>query len=670
MNYLKFYASIFLCCIYIQVSAQNDVTATINTSNLSATMSNDIITLTINSKARVNSLTYNGTDLINSSSNGRFYLSYNDADGYNELSPDSIRIQKYTEDYAEVVYSNTSGNLILEQGFILKKGVSGLYSYVTVKGTSSTVKVREMRVVYRVDPDLFDYGYVTNEMQGELPTIAQMKAADDDPIMDATYELADGTIYTKYNWANYVAQDSVHGLMSDNSGIWAIPVSAEYVNGGPMRQELTVHTTTKTPLVLQMLQGEHFGASAQSFSSGDKKIYGPFFIYINSGDSHNEMIEDAKDQASVQKAQWPFSWFENDLYTNDRTIVKGTLKTYSDISPKGFQMVLAQPGEDIYEQGKDYIFWTKTDSNGNFSIPNVIPNTYSLYAYATEGEVTDEFELENVVVENSVTNLGTIEWYPTKYTYKLFQLGESNRLADGYKYSDTIRAYGLYELPAANTTYNVESGNIKEDWYYAQTKSGSWNVEFNNTIDVDGLAYLTASFAGSSNNPNLDVYINDSLIANWSLSSDPCIYRSAVLSGVHQLKTVSFSTSKFVQGTNTITFKMSNVGTRGGAMYDCIKLEIEPESTEIETLTTNNSNIKCYPNPCNNELYLSLDTEETGNLTFKIFNINGKLVKSYTLEKQSGNITINVSTLHAGTYTYQVFSRDLSVFKHGIFIKK
>ena len=215
--------------------------ATIDSSNRTSSMSNGIISITINSKGQVNSLIYNNKDLINAPNKGRFYFSYNDQAGYYELSPNEIRIQKQNDDYVEIVYSRTNGNLVIEQGFIMRKGVSGLYSYVLVKGTSSSVKLREMRLVYRVDPERFDYGYVSNQMQGFLPSVAVMKQVEANSIMDATYPLPDGSIYTKYNWANYNVLDSVHGIMSGTEGVWAIPVSNEYMNGGPMKQELTVH---------------------------------------------------------------------------------------------------------------------------------------------------------------------------------------------------------------------------------------------------------------------------------------------------------------------------------------------------------------------------------------------------------------------------------------------
>ncbi|MFB6317173.1 polysaccharide lyase family protein [Saccharicrinis sp. FJH54] len=609
------------------ISAQPTVTATISESSRTATMSNGTVSLSINSKGQVSSITLNGHEFV--SNGGKFYFSYNDQDAYYELNPDGIRIQKQTDDYAEVVYSNTTGNIKVEQGFILKSGVNGLYSYVIVRGTSKTTRLREMRVVYRVDPNQFDYGYVDDSMQGYLPSVDVMKAVDGNAIMDATYPLPDGSIYTKYNWANYIVRDSVHGIMSDAYGLWAIPVSTEYMNGGPMKQELTVHTTTKTPLVLQMLQGEHFGASAQTYETGDEKIYGPFFIYLNSGDSHEGMVADARSQVAVQKAQWPFSWLENDLYPLNRCTVNGRIKVPWGVSAKGIQVVLAQPGSDIYEQGMDYMFWDKTDASGNFSIKNVRSGEYSVYAYATLGDVTDEYYLWKVRLSGSTVNLGELDWDTEKRENLLWTIGENDRLSDGYKYSDTIRQYGLYELPPANLTYTIGSSTPDKNWYYAQTKEGNWDIKFNLDRTYSGTAYLTASVAGAANNPEIDVYINGSRKETWTFSNDASIYRSAVLGGKHTVRTLTFPASNLHTGSNTIRLKMSNVGNRGGVMYDCIKLETGGLITSVQNPDIENPDkLACISNVQTGQVKIAYYAKETEHIKINIFDLKGTCVKS------------------------------------------
>lgn len=627
---MRFYFLILTFLIAISVSkAQEGVVVTVNTGSRLASMSNGIISITINSKGQVNALNYNNKDLINASNKGRFYFSYNDQNSYYELSPNTIRIEKQNDNYAEVVYSRTSGSLILEQGFIMRKGVNGLYSYIVVKGTNSATKLREMRVVYRVDPNRFNYGYVSDKMLGSLPSVEVMKQVDGNSIMDATYPLPDGSIYTKYNWANYNVLDSVHGIMTDTEGIWAIPVSNEYMNGGPMKQELTVHTTSKTPLVLQMLQGEHFGASSQTYSSGDEKIYGPFFIYVNAGENHNSMIEDAKAQVSIQKSQWPFQWFENPLYPKNRTNVKGKMKLPEGLSRQGIQVVLAQAGSPLYEQGKEYMFWDKTDEEGNFLIKNVRQGNYTLYAYATQGEITDEFSTQNISVSESDIDLGEISWIPQKYEKLLWRIGDNDRLSAGYKYSDTLRSYGLYNFPPSNLEYFIHSSSPEKDWYYAQTKAGSWVINFNNDQDLTGDAYLTASIAGAANSPSIGIYVNGSRQGTWSFNNDASIYRSAVLSGRHTVKKTQFPASLLVKGQNQIKLTITNPGNRGGVMYDCLKLEAGNLLTGTSDISEKyDAKAICYPNPLSNQAIIEMNCSKEQKTMVNIFNSNGQLVKN------------------------------------------
>jgi len=595
-----------LIAFSIKLFAQSDVTASIDATARTATMSNGIVTIGIASSGMVTSLKHNGTELI---SGGKFYLDYTDSASNKAFGPNAIRIEKQNSDYAEVVYSKTTGPIILEQGFILRKNVSGIYTYVTVKGTATATKVLEMRIVYRVNPSLFTYGYVSDRMQGQLPSVADMAAVNGTPVMDATYQLPDGTIYTKYNWTNYIVQDSVHGIMSTSKGIWAIPVSHEYVNGGPMKQELTVHTTNTTPLVLQMLQGQHMGAAAQTFKTGDEKIYGPFFIYV--------------------KAQWPFTWLTNSLYTLDRTKVSGNINITPGLNKDKIQVVLAQPGSDIYDQGKQYMYWALTDKDGNYSIDHVRPGSYTLYMYATSGEVTDEYSVNNQIVSGQTTMLDTVNWRPTKYQNLLWMIGENDRMSTGFHYSDTIRQYGLYNLPPATTNYVIGTSKPEIDWYYAQTKAGTWTVTFNNPKVLTGNAVLTASIAGVGNSPNVDVYVNNVKKTTWAFTNDASVYRSAVLGGRHGLKTLTFPASVLTVGQNTVKFTISNLGTRGGVIYDCIKLEAGSLYTAIDNVTSANSlTASAYPNPFRDEAIIELNSVNEDNINIELFDLQGKRLKT------------------------------------------
>lgn len=564
------------------LAATGDVSVTL--SGMSAKMTNGIVTINIGSNGRVSSMTKGSSGNLLASSG--IYFDYTAASNVG-LSPTKLEIVKQTADYAEVLYTNANSSPVMQQGYIMRKGDSGVYSYVIVKGnsTSSSTSIKEMRVCVRTASTLLG-GYVDDRMNGTIPSNAEMKEAEkaENTVQDATYKLSDGSVYTKYNWAQYVVNDSVHGLMNANYGVWNIPCSHEWLNGGPMRQELTVHATSKSPITIQMLQGEHFGASAQTFLDGEEKIYGPFYIYVNQG-TKEQMIADAKTQASKKQAEWPFQWFDNALYPLDRSTVSGQIHIATGERTDSIQVVLAEPDKDIYTQGKKYIFWTITDENGNFAIKNVRKGNYALYAYALAGNVTDEYAMKNITVDTENQDLGTIEWQPTHHNYTLWQIGQNNRRSDGFKYSDELRAYGWWEKVPANLTFTIGESKESDDWYYAQTKNGKWNVNFNVDDTYTGNLYLTASIAGASNKPKVAVALNNSTRTTWSTWNDAAIYRSALLGGTHKLMKLTIPASLLKKGANTLTFTMSGISKNGGVMWDCIKLEADTKSaTGIEDI--------------------------------------------------------------------------------------
>ncbi len=577
---------LFLCAAMLSTGAfaQTDPDVTVSLQGKNGKMSNGLLTIQFNETGRVSIMKVTGNNLNLLSSNG-VYFDYT-AESNSGLSPNTAEIISKDPDYGEVVYRRTTGDLLLTQGYILRKGDRGFYTYVIMEGTENPVSVREARVCVRTAAAMLT-GYVDERMQGSIPTTGEMLAVEsssDRTIQDATYRLDDGTIYTKYNWAQYIVKDSVHGLMNKSYGVWNIPCSYEWLNGGPMRQELTVHATGKSPITIQMLQGEHFGAAPMTLAPGQKKLYGPIYVYVNNG-THEEMIADAKAEASRQMAAWPFAWFHNDLYPLDRATVSGQINLTDGQSPEGLQVVLGGPEDEIYRQTGGYMFWAKTDKNGYFTIPNVRKGDYTLYAYATTGTITDQMRVDDISVTDSDTQLGLLYWHPSTLENQLWSIGVNDRLSDGYKMSDDLRAYGLFSQPEANINFTIGESDPLTDLYYAQTKNGTWTFSFNLDREYEGDAILTASVAGATNSPKVAVGVNGETVDNWSFYNDAAIYRSALLGGRHSVYSVKFPAAKLKPGLNTVTLKMSGISRNGGVMWDCIKLEAgKPVEAGLETI--------------------------------------------------------------------------------------
>lgn len=561
---------------------------TMNVSGMSTTMTNTMangrkLVAKINSSGRVSSLTLGGTELL--SSNG-IYFDYTTAAGNKGLSPSKATVIKNTPDYCEVLYSATSGNTIFEQGFIMRKDVQMLYTYVIATGTATSASepIKEARVCTRTAETLLN-GYVDYRMNGRIPSNSEMAVAEreENTIQDATYRLADGSIYTKYNWANYIERDTLHGLCNNSYyGIYNIPVSYEWLNGGCERQELTVHATSKSPITIQMLQGEHFGGQAMVLAEGEKKFYGPFAIcptYSKNG------VATARIQAEKEIADWPYQWFENALYPRERGTVRGHLNVTTGQRADSVRVILAQEkGKDPIEMMHGYQFWTLTDENGNFEVKNVRPGNYNLFAYAKAGEVTDMLERDDITVTAGDNDLGSVTWTPKKYTQMLWMIGHNDRRSSEFCLSDAPRQYGLWEQVPASLTYTIGQSNENTGWYYAQTQDGTWTVKFNLDERPAGRVYLTASLAGcASEKASIAVKVNGTSRGTWKPGyKDASVYRSAVNSGRHYVYTADFLNTGLKVGENTVSFQISNTGGKNGIMYDCIKMEAGSVVTGID----------------------------------------------------------------------------------------
>lgn len=576
MKRISLAITLFLLTLYVGATDFTDVSMTV--SGMKVTMNNGKIIVTIGSDGRVSSYKFNQSkELL--ASNG-IYFDYTTAQGNKSLSPTKVKVVKNTPEICEVLYYGGSGNTSFEQGYIMRKNVAGLYTYVVATGTSTSADepIKEARVCTRLASTLLE-GYVDWQMNGTIPSNIEMGVAEqeENTVQDATYYLEDGSIYTKYNWANYIDRDTLHGLSDKYYGVWNIPVSYEWINGGPERQELTVHATSKSPITIQMLQGEHLGGAAMVLDNGEKKLYGPFLIYSNMKTPKiTGPIEDAKAMAARQQEEWPYQWFDHELYPKVRGTVKGHLEVLTGQRNDSVRIILAQEkGKDPIEHTHGYQFWTLTDANGDFELKHVRPGTYQLYAYATCGDVTDMLEVNDIEVVEGEQTLGTVEWTPERYSDQLWIIGENDRRSSEYKLSDSPRQYGLWDAVPANLTYTIGESRMEEDWYYAQTKKGTWTVKFSLDKAYSGTACLTASLAGATHNgATVTVKVNGTTRATWKPGfNDAAIYRSAVQSGRHQLMRCTFNASALKVGNNTVALTMSGNGSNGGFMYDCLKLE-------------------------------------------------------------------------------------------------
>lgn len=566
--------------------AAEPVKLTFDEDKRGATLSNGLVTLHIKADGEVDLIHYAGKDIISTKNySGSTYLSYVTDKMNNGLKADAVSVISQSDDMVEIVYSNSreSRSLHWSVGYIMRRGLSGYYNYATVLARETSKGkfdngVHEARIVYRMDPEIFTYAYADEVEQREMPTPEQMKNPIKE-IQDATYQVTDDRIYTKYDYATYMPVDTLHGVMGTDIGAWIISPSHEWENGGVQKQDLTVHADKGSPLLLQMYQSCHLGGVPARYERGQRKMYGPYLVYFNQGKNHAAMIADAKKQTTKETSTYPYKWFKHELFVNERGTVKGHLNLDKSFGTTKMQVVLAAPGMKPMLQGTGYQFWAETDSKGNFTIEKVRPGEYTLYAWALNGEATGTFQQDGITVKAGKNSVGNLTWKAEKYGKTLWRIGESDRTVKGYNFSNEKRQYGLFWKVPEDLTFVIGKSKEATDWYYAQAKKGKWNIEFNSDRTYSQPLRLTIATAGAAGKVKANVLVNDKNIGIMRTENDGSVYRSAILGGRDSLFVFDIEPQIIVKGKNTITLDLWGMpgNNLGGFMYDCIKLEAKEQ---------------------------------------------------------------------------------------------
>lgn len=464
---------------------------------------------------------------------------------------------------------------------LLRAGDSGFYTYIITKNNTDddSVNIPEMRMLYRFDKNILDTAY-NPERQGWQPSYAELNNASlwqnvgDETWIHLVEDVyfPKGAYYTKYDYCAFISEIRIMGQFGNGYGAFLIPVSDEYYSGGPLRQDLTIH---QDALILNYMGSSHMGASGIDMKAHTEKVYGPWYLYLNTGDE-KELVEDALAKESMEKTKWPYDFVTgldnnpNPMYQVSRGIVSGDLKIVDGRSAAGAMVILAGPDGEVLRQNAGYIFHDYADINGHFKILNVRYGEYSLYAYAMQGTVTEQLQLDGIIVKGDV-NLGNVEWACSTDNNYLWQIGRSNRSTKGFHLSGssgTLRDRSLQDLVRKNLIFTIGESCPCTDWDYAQFE-GDWDIKFNSTKIYSDEAVVRIAFAAASQSPKITVSLNGQCIGNISIDgNDQSIYRSANRSGRYYLFPIIFDAGNIIVGENILRFHVIS----GMIMYDTVIL--------------------------------------------------------------------------------------------------
>jgi autotransporter-associated beta strand protein len=412
--------------------------------------------------------------------------------------------------------------------------------------------------------------------------------------------------------------------------------------------------------MVNMLNGGHYQMGSDSQWGANEvwtRVSGPYFIYLNSVtntltdpfQTAQALFNDALAQGVAEQSAWPYAWFTNANYAPaaNRGAVSGQIVISDSGNPNATASnlwvgVVRQPVTvtgvyDFQQWMKPYQFWVKTDTNGNFTIPDVIAtNNYTLYAFGqgasgtfmsqnqTGGNPPILFNLPavpfSVTVAGGATNsLGPITWTPSRVGATVFEIGYSDRDAKKFRHGDDWWVGDIGPSPTnpmpvwskfleypfdfpSGPNYVVGQSRWSTDWNFVQPvvvdNTGTMNpststITFNLAQwPVNGSqASLYIATASDDAGP-LIVSVNGSVLVSgsggvtaspsslpntgyfpWYSSSDTTI-RDGV-SAVFSDERINFPTNYLRLGQNTITLNMRKGGSLNNhVMYDYLRLEL------------------------------------------------------------------------------------------------
>ena len=685
-------------------------------------LSNGLVAVTIQkASASITTFTYNGANILAGGyRGGSFYWSWNQSAYQNPANcAYTLTVNPTTNGgtYAEVklrmTWSGAAADAPMDVDLYygLKAGVSGAYAAAKLSHPAAyPAKLGgEWRMAAYIG-STYDWLSVDALRNRLMPSGADEAAAVPVPgappeVMRLTTGPFANYYECKYDYSADFGDLDAWGWSSttNRTGVWMTAPSKEYYPGGPLKRELMCHAT---PVLLNMLGGTHYGMGGEGdVAAGEtwQKVYGPFLIYCNSVPANTPnapqaLWQNALAQGRAEQAQWPYPWFTEPTYVPaaGRGTVTGRLLVQDGTAPAApaanawVGVAIPQVGTSdasaFQRWSKNYQFWVKTDAAGNFSIPKVLPGTYSLFAFG--GGATGQFTRATaaMVTAGATAALGNVTWTPTRVAPTVWEIGVSDRTSQEFRHGTDYWVGGTYPSPnwakfmdyltefPQDVRYTVGQSNWATDWNYvqpynlvttAQAAAPEWKVNFNlSTTPTAGSPASVYVAAASSFAAALFVKINGTNITTPTTGvffADPA--NATIRKGNHgafaELR-FTFPASLLTAGRNEVSFTQRRAG--GDIQYDYLRLEAAGTSTVLATTGPAASpgvgrpSLAVFPNPAAASVSVLFDAPARGPAAFTLVNALGAVVRRWEVEALAGSnvLTADVAGLAAGIYIVRV----------------
>lgn len=521
--------------------------------------------------------------------------------GNNHISRGKFKLVASTPEMAEVSVSQayTSGAkspFDAELHYVLRRGDAGPHVFAIFghgKGYPAGT-IDQSRWVLRLSDAVFDFINIDEQRRYVMPP-SDTPTKQLGPKESLTYTAGPfaGQVTDKYHCYVDAGDHFVHGWTGTAShvGCWVITGSNESQNGGPTKQH---NDAQFGRLLFKILTCGHYGASSVRVEEGEawRKMYGPWMLYMNSAESNDALWADAKRKAAEERAAWPLGFIRNAEYplAEGRGTVSGRIEASdpqdATASMAGAWVGLAAAAPDWQQQSDGYQFWSHADADGKFSLANVRPGTYTLYAF-TPG-VMAEFRRDGVAVTaGGNIDLGKLPWTPVRYGKQLWQIGTPDRTASEFRHGDDYRRWGLWnQFPKdfpRGVDFTIGKSDERADWNYAQVNvqegkewvGTTWRIRFEMPGSPKGGTGVLRLALASAHNAKLEVGLNGRVIDAFRTPADNAVIRAGI-HGQYSEQDTFFDAAMLRAGENTITLSQRAGGNaQKSVMYDCVRLEVD-----------------------------------------------------------------------------------------------
>ncbi len=526
--------------------------------------------------------------------------------------------------------------LDMEIRYTLGRGEKGIYTYAifTHEPTYGATQIGESRYGMKLNGKVFDWLSIDDQRNMAMPNGHDWDLGTDLNMKEArllTTGVKKGIAEHKYDYCADQFLVTAYGWSSTTQqvGIYFINPSVEYLSAGPDHFELTGHLDDGDggdPTLLDYWRGSHYGGAEAPIAANEdwNKVVGPILIYVPTGGTPDALFADAKRQAKVEAAKWPYAWVNGVDYPKaaQRATVSGQLLlrdpqapgatlpnllvglAYPDQVPAPAQPAPSgQPGAGGFGRGggshltwqndaKHYEFWVRGTPDGRFSIPNVRPGTYELHALA-DGVLGEYAKADITIGAGGKVDLGKQQWVPLRYGKQLWQVGIPNRSASEFLHGNDHWHWGEYieyaKLFPNDVNFTIGKSDYRKDWFIYQVphdtlpdpqgkgqgRDTPWKVNFTLTkAPTPGeRGVLRLALSGVSAR-SLAVQVNGKDAGTVTgLAYNATINRDGV-EGSWVEKDVTFDGSLMHAGQNTLTLIVPAGGITSGIAYDVVRLEL------------------------------------------------------------------------------------------------